>query len=410
MGASDRPPRPLGALALLALGINGVVGVGIFFAPQAIATQIPGFGSIVVFALTAVALLPVAAAVSTLGAHVHEDGGPVLYARRAFGETVGFTVGWITYVSALLSTSTVLVGLTQALLGGAYTRLAAAGLGTILALACALGLHASARIWTTLTVLKLVPLLALAGLTLLAPAPRAMSYELPVHADWLRACLTAMFVFQGFEIVPLLAGQAKRPARTMPLAVLGSLLSATALYLVLQRGAVLGVPDLANETAPLVASARGFGSTGLARVVGYGTSLSALGIAFGMMTTTPRYLSALALGTRFADERRGVSRRALALSWALVMLLVLALGELGELFVLSSLAVVVQFLVIALALMQLARTRQFGLRPRDAWSALPTIAVAVVLWTAATPREWLIAAALVVAGMTFRLLLRLGKR
>lgn len=405
-------PRPLGLPSLLALGVNGIVGVGIFFAPQALAAQAPGLGSVLVFAVTGLALLPVACAVAKLGAHVHEDGGPVLYARRAFGETVGFTVGWITYVSALLSTSTVLVGLTQALLGGAHTRLVAAGLGTALALLCALGLTASARIWSALTILKLLPLLALAALTLFWPAPAPLASSAQVSPDWLRAGLTATFVFQGFEIVPLLAGQARDPARSMPVAVLGSLLGATALYLVLQRGAVLGVADLAHSSAPLVATAEGYGSPRLGGIVALGTSVSALGIAFGMMAATPRYLSALALGSRLGedDAKRRVPLRALGVTWLLVMILVLALGELGELFALSSLAVVVQFLVIALSLAALARSRQFGLRPRDAWSAVPTVAVACVLWTAATAREWLIAGALAAFGVVFRYVLAWRKR
>ena len=57
------------------------------------------------------------------------------------------------------------------------------------------------------------------------------------------------------------------------------------------------------------------GGAGLARLVAAGTSVSALGIAFGMMVTTPRYLSALAAGERtlFDLERlspNGVPMRA----------------------------------------------------------------------------------------------------
>ena len=47
MGASSAPP--LGFASLLALGINGIVGVGIFFAPREVATAVPGWRGVTVY-------------------------------------------------------------------------------------------------------------------------------------------------------------------------------------------------------------------------------------------------------------------------------------------------------------------------------------------------------------------------
>ena len=86
---------------------------------------------------------------------------------------------------------------------------------------------------------------------------------------------------------------------------------------------------------------------------------------------------------------------------------VLFRSELGQLFALSSIAVLMQFGTSALALVVLALRRQRGLRPREAWPALPTLAVAVVLVVSgATPREGLVAAGAVVLGLG---LLRLAR-
>ena len=103
-------PRPVGAVQLLALGLNGIVGVGIFFAPASVAASAPGLGAVAVFALTGFALLPAAVTFATLGRRFDEDGGPVVFARAAFGERVSFLVGWVAYVSALFSTAAVSVG------------------------------------------------------------------------------------------------------------------------------------------------------------------------------------------------------------------------------------------------------------------------------------------------------------
>ena len=144
--------RPVGAVQLLALGLNGIVGVGIFFVPAAVAGSAPGLGAVAVFALTGLALLPAALTFATLGRRFDEDGGPVVFARAAFGDRVSFLVGWVAYVSALFSTAAVVVGLTLTMLpalgigGGLASRAAPAILVTVLAAVVASGLRLSARI------------------------------------------------------------------------------------------------------------------------------------------------------------------------------------------------------------------------------------------------------------------------
>ena len=52
--------RVLGFGSLLTLGINGIVGVGIFLAPAALAKAVPGAASALAFVVTTGLLLPVA--------------------------------------------------------------------------------------------------------------------------------------------------------------------------------------------------------------------------------------------------------------------------------------------------------------------------------------------------------------
>ncbi len=413
--------RPVGPLQLLALGVNGVVGVGIFFAPASVAASAPGLGAVAVFALTGFALLPAAVTFATLGRRFDEDGGPVVFARAAFGERVSFLVGWVAYVSALFSTAAVSVGLTRAILGGLgidaglVARAAPALLVTLLAAVVASGLRLSARVWTSLTVLKLLPLVLLVLAFALAwgrfPAPAAATLD----AGWWRAALTVVFVCQGFEIVPVIAGQVRAASRAVPFATLGSLALAIGLYLALVLACVTALPALASSTAPLAETAGVLGGGGLARLVAAGTGISALGISFGMMVTTPRYLSALAAGERklFDLERvspDGVPMRALAVTWMVVAAIV-SLGELGELFALSGIAVLLQFGTSALALLVLAFRRERGLRPLHAWPAVPTLAVAgALVATGATAREAAVAAGAVLLGLGLLRLARLPSR
>ncbi len=390
--------------------------MGIFFAPADVAARAPGAGT-AVFATTAVVLIPVALAFAILGGRFDEDGGPVVFARAAFGPLPAFVVGWIAYVSAIASSAAVIVGLTTAvgpvvgLDGEAGQGVAATVLAALLALLCAKGLRLSARTWTALTVLKLLPLIALALVFLIFPAAPAAAAPLPspvhgIEPSWGAAALIATFAYQGFEIVPVLAGQARRPAVSVPLATVGSLAIAAVLYVVLQAACVSALPHLAASRAPLVEAAAVLGGPGLAALVGAGTSLSALGIAFGMMAATPFYLAALArvdaLGMGIAAvDPRGVASRALFVTWALVTLLIQAGGR-GELFALSSIAVLSQYLVTAAALLALALRRQRGLTARHAALAVPAGIVALGLAAGASPREAIAAAAALLVGLVIR--------
>ncbi len=419
MARAQRDPavekRPVGPLQLLALAVNGVVGVGIFFAPAQIAAQAPGWSSVAVLALTGLCLLPVAAAFANAGRRFDVDGGPVVFARAAFGDFPAFLVGWIAYVSALASTAAVTSGLSAAVaptLGvpaGWPTQLTAALLVIALAAVCALGLRLSAGLWTLLTVIKLVPLALLLGAFAAAGAAVTGTPEPVVPGlGWLRAGLLATFAFQGFEIAPLIAGRVENPERSIPLALFGCVALVSGLYLALQSACVASLPGLATSASPLADAALVLGGPWLSRLVALGTSVSALGISFGMVVMTPWYLATLAQNAGplpFGFERvssRQVPLRALGITVFLVCLLLLAGGTLSEYFALSGATVLMQYGVTALALLTLARRRVRGFVPKDAWPAVPALLVTLALVSGAQAREALVAAAAIGLGLLLR--------
>ncbi len=405
--------RPLGFPSLFALGLNGIVGVGIFFTPAEIARAAPPGGSVMAFALTAALLAPVALVYARLSRRFQEDGGPVLYARAAFPPWIAFAVGWMAYVSAVLSTASTCVGLAQALVGTGGARALGAFVAAALAALCAIGIVLSARVWTGLTALKLVPLLALAvvGLAVSPVAAEpvvAATATAPGGGSWLGAALLATFAFQGFEIVPVVAGQARSVGRAVPLATVASLGAATLLYLVLQTvctralGGALGASE-----APLADAAGAVGGAGMRALLTWGTSLSALGIAFGMISMTPRYLAALAaqesLAGRLSEMHHGVPRRALVVTLALVVGLAVAFGaHLDQLLVMSSVAVLCQFASAAAALAWLSVRRRHGFVPRDGWLAIPALVAPLLLVAHGTRAEWGTAAGALVLGYLVR--------
>jgi amino acid transporter len=379
VAAIDERVRPLGFASLLALGINGIVGVGIFFAPSQVAGSVPGAAGSAVYVATALALLPVAWAFAVLGGRFDVDGGPYVWARAAFGETFAFFVGWMAYVSALFSTSAVFSGLGQhaapalGIDGEGARRAFAVVSALVFSGVAATGLRPSAIAWNVVTVLKLIPLVALAVLGITADVASAEPPQGHHAVHFARAALVVVFALQGFEIVPVVSGSARRSTRSIPAATVLSLLLAAGLYALLHAVAVAAVPDLNESGAPLVDAARALGGNGAAAVVAAGANVSAAGIAFGMIVMTPRYLAVLgepaALGRWIsAEDGRRVPQRALWLTAAVVVAFV-SLGKLGELFVLSSVAVLAQYAVSVASLAVLAARRVRGLGRRHLWPA-----------------------------------------
>jgi len=380
---------------------------------------VPGAQGIWVYLVVALLLFPTGLVFARLGRAFPIDGGPYLYARAAFGNHAAFAVGFTTYVSALFSTATVIVGLvenTSAAHGGdspAARCVAELALLTVLCIALSLGLRLSAMTWSAVTILKSLPLLALpiaAVFATTAPSSAPRTIAPGVGPAALGAALPVLFALQGFEVVPLPAAQVKNPHRNVPLATVGSLVFASLLYMALQAACVHALPDLATHELPLADAARVYGGDTFYRLMVATTSVSALGIVIGMLAMTPRYLAPLghddALGFRLDElSARAVPLRAFAVTYVLLfaMLVASALwGSIGNLLALSSLSVTAQYAVTAMALFKLASQRQANLSPVDRWPAPLALLSCAVLACGSSKLEIPIVAAMVALGFGAR--------
>ncbi|HEY4157059.1 MAG TPA: APC family permease [Polyangiaceae bacterium] len=401
--------RELGLGSLFALGVNGIVGVGIFFTPNLVAAIVPGHVGTWAYALTAALLVPVAVVYGTLGARFDRDGGPTVWAHAAYGPLAGFLVGLIAYCSAVFSTAAVIAGLGEytAPLLGVTGELMRRGFALSALLGFALlvmtGLKPSAWLWSALTVLKLLPLFALLlAFSTHSGAAQAADAGATRSGGLLRAALVIVFPLQGFEIVPVPASRV-RSRLAVPLATLGSLLFAALLYVALHEACLSALPDLTRAKSPLVEAARQMGGRSLGELVSLGTNVSVIGIAFGMLVMTPRYLAALAgrevLGPWLREETAShVPLRALWVTALLVSVLV-ASHTLSHLFVLSSIAVLTQYAVSALSLARLAFTRQHGLLRRHALAAPLALCAVLLLVLSAERAELATMAGLIAFGL-----------
>jgi len=83
---------------LVAVTINAIIGAGVFGLPSRTYALIGNYSIIAFFACALVVAL-IILCFAEVGSRFDTTGGPYLYAREAFGATVGFEVGWLIWLA-----------------------------------------------------------------------------------------------------------------------------------------------------------------------------------------------------------------------------------------------------------------------------------------------------------------------
>ncbi|WP_336629417.1 MULTISPECIES: amino acid permease [unclassified Microbacterium] len=294
MDTSSSPSaKQLGLPAASALVIGSVIGTGVFGLPSALAAYGPI--SLVAFVLVTVGAIALAIVFGRLTARVPGSGGPYVYAREAFGEFAGFLNAWSYWLSAWAGNAAIVVALTG------YVEVFVntdhqIGWSIVIAVAClwipvainAMGLRSMGGAQVVFTVLKIVPLAAIAvlGLFFLNPANFG-SFNSSGADGWSAlagAGAIALFAFIGMETASVAAGRVRDPERNVPRAtVYGTLISG--IVYILGTLAVFGTVSnarLRTSTAPFSDAADAiFSGTWAGQVIAVVAIVSGLGCLVG---------------------------------------------------------------------------------------------------------------------------------
>src|ERR1044072_3638799 len=98
--------RGIGRWDLVALMVNITIGSGILGLPSKL-FALTGVYSVLTLVLCAALLAIVAICFAEVGSRFTNTGGPYLFTRTAFGATPGFIVGWLYWVSRVLTFATI---------------------------------------------------------------------------------------------------------------------------------------------------------------------------------------------------------------------------------------------------------------------------------------------------------------
>ena len=415
--------------------IGSTIGIGILRTPGLVAGQL-GTPAVILAVWIAGGLYTLVGAVclTELGTMLPAAGGYYVYARRAFGETVGFAVGWTDWLTYAAVLGYISIGL------GEFAAVLAPGLApmvTPIAIAALLGfvwlqwtgVRVSSRFQEVATAIKFAAFLALVVGCLAfvwgKARPMAAPDLTPTFAGLIIALQSVVVTFGGWQSALYFTEEDRDPRRNLPRAMIGGVAAVILVYLLVNVAllAVLPVPDMAQSTLPaadaarIVLGARGGQIITILSIVSLAPLLNAI-----MMIGT-RILYAMArdgmLPARAATVNAGGTPTIATLVTAAVAMVLVATGTFQRLVAVASFFLAVNYFGCCLALIVLRRREPDAIRPFRAWgypwsAGIVAIGAGIFLagaLTADTPNA-VLALVLLVAGVGGRVAVgprRLGR-
>nr|WP_314442720.1 APC family permease [uncultured Sphingomonas sp.] len=411
MTATSALPRKVGAGGAALLSFNGAVGAAVFALPATLNGDVGPWAALL-FPLAALVMLLIAIPFAKAIAAMPGDGGPVVYGS-AFGRFAGFELGWTYYVARLAAFAANLHVLVDYILRWAdiapspWLR-ASLILGTIALLAAIniAGTSRALKLLGGLTLLKSLPLLAIAALALVVTPLPAFGPPPPLAAAE-ASILLVFYAFIGFENAMAVSGEARDGGRSIARAMLVTILLIALLYVVVQLAfSAVSPPVEAGEKAPLLALGTALLGPLGALLILLAAVTSLAGNLHANMTASPRVTHALAargdlpLWIASVHPRLQTPHASILLMAVLVAVLALS-GGFVWLAVVSTLARMVIYAVTIAAWLKTARRKAANM----ALGAVGILLCAAVS-TQASAAAWLTLGALLLAGVPLFLVAR----
>lgn len=410
MNATEEPrlERRIGPVGSGLLSFNGIVGAGIFALPATLHVQFGAF-SPWLFPIFGLLILLVALPFAKLAALFSASGGPVAY-TACFGRAASFQVGWVYYIAritAYAANANVFASYAAALspaLGGPLGRAAViVALVALVSWINLVGVRRAIRALDVVSLMKALPLVALAIWALVASGGGELAGPLPEFGAFEAAALITLYAFIGFENSVVPAGETVAPQRTIPRALIVTIVATAVLYFLIQLAYVSVMPAGAAPEAPLAALAEVLiGPAGL--IILSLTAMASVGGNFlGSMTSTPRVTYALARDKLLPDWFAYVSPRWHTPAYSIIFMGVAgaALALTGSFVWLAVVSTLARLFVYGASIAALPAARSAnGLKTGPALAALIVGGLLLCVWAAAQSelRSWVMLAGLLVVG------------
>src|SRR5277367_2236416 len=278
--------RDLGIWTAAAIVVGRVIGSAIFLVPNDMVKSVGSpFMVFAVWIFGGILTLFGALSYAELAAALPQAGGEYVYLREAYGPLWAFIFGWTQMwvaksgsiatlatgffiylanfrpeLEAVWTTIPLPLGENGAPLEIRYGQLLAIVVIALLAALNYLGVKVGGNVQVTVTVIKVALIAAIIVIGLGSSVGTAANFRTSVPAaggiaGFFAALVAALWAYDGWNNVSMVASEIKQPQRNLPLALIAGTLAVIAIYLcanlayfyVLPASAVAGTPRVAGE-------------------------------------------------------------------------------------------------------------------------------------------------------------------
>jgi basic amino acid/polyamine antiporter, APA family len=390
--------RTLSWWHLIALGVGGVVGTGIYTL-VGVGANLAGPAVILSFVVAGAICACAALAYAEVAGMIPASGSAYTYSYVALGEIIAWVVGWSLILEYSLVVSAVAVGwsgyvtgfltgigmpLPPALAAGPYAggliNLPAIVIIGLVAGLLAAGTRESATINAVLVVIKIVALILFIVVAVphfhLGAFHPFMPYGFSGHDSLgnprgvMAAAAIIFFAFYGFDAISTASEEAKRPERDIPIGIVGSLLICTLIYVGVAAVAVGSMPftEYARSAEPLALILRKLGSGLAAVVIGAAAIIALPTVILAFLFGQSRIFFVMARDGLFPSSLAKVSARTgtpvrITLVTAAIVAVLAGLVPLAQIAALANAGTLLAFVAVSVCMLVLRRRAPDQRRP-----------------------------------------------
>lgn len=245
----------------VAVTVGNTIGAGILRTPGAIAAQLQTFWLFMAaWVAGAIYALLGANALAELGTLVPRSGGQYVFVRHGLGNYAGFVVGWSDWISTCGTTAAVAIVVGEYAVGlfpeARTQQVIALAVVAILTIIQWLGVRAGGAVQNVTSMLKALALTAFVAVcfglgTRLPWAPTAVAadHEGSLIIAFVLALQSVIYTYDGWSAVIYFSEEVKDHARNIPRAMLSSVISIAAIYLLVNLAflRVVSLPTIAGH-------------------------------------------------------------------------------------------------------------------------------------------------------------------
>lgn len=254
----------------MAISIGGVIGIGIFRVPADIAKYLPNGGLVVLLAWLVGGLISFMGALcyAELSAAFPETGGDYVFLRKGYGKLIAFLYAWTELVIIRTGSIAAISFLFADYACGFFSidkstaKLVAISVILLLTILNLAGLNFARKVQNIFTLAKVATLVLLifSGLisakgdtSRITTIPH-ITLSLSSFSYFALALIPILWTYGGWQENTLVAGETRDATRSLPFALLGTIMVTSFIYILLNALFLYTIPPERIASSPLIAA------------------------------------------------------------------------------------------------------------------------------------------------------------